>query len=610
MSDGQTVGLTSLGAAALGDALRSGIFRLFAAADHLNKINVFPVPDGDTGTNLSMTCASILAVLDDHQESHAGALLVRVADAALDGARGNSGAILAQFLHGLADGAETLAEISVPAWVVALRKGSNYAHDALTEPCEGTILTIVAELANAAEALVAKQKALDFGALYVAVLPPVRAALAATRNGLAEMRAANVEDAGAAGFVALLEGMAEYCATGKVGERVDLELLADDTVAPMAPLDTSYRYCTECLVSGEDIDQRHLREALSSHGVSLVVAGTRRKTKVHLHTNDPESLFATARRFGVISGEKADDMLAQQHATHHLKTQRIAVVTDSAADIPDEILENLDLQIVPLRVHFGARSYLDKVSLTPAEFYRELAVNPDLPKTSQPPAGDFRRLYEFLASHFEAVVSISVSSRVSGTYNAAKTAAQRIGKSRIQVVDSRTVSLAQGLIAIEAARSAQRGADLPAVLASIDRARASITTFALLPRLDFAVRGGRIPKAFKSLADTLRLAIVLAVRANGDVTVGGAHWGRHNLTARFANRFRRQMRSNRRYRVVVGHGDAPEQGHQLLAAIIAGQTNIESQHLLALGTALGAHGGPGTLVAAIMECEPVSQSAV
>ena len=148
----QAIAIDELDGLQLANALRAGIYRLFERTDHINKINVFPVPDGDTGTNMSMTLSAVLAAIDRAPEPHAGTLLVRAADAALDGARGNSGAILAQFLLGLGDGAGHLARLGRREFVAAVSKGSVYARDALSQPREGTILTVLREFAQASEA--------------------------------------------------------------------------------------------------------------------------------------------------------------------------------------------------------------------------------------------------------------------------------------------------------------------------------------------------------------------------------------------------------------------------------------------------------------------------
>jgi dihydroxyacetone kinase-like predicted kinase len=136
--------IDALDGAQLADALRAGIYRLFEKTDHINKINVFPVPDGDTGTNMSMTLAAVLAAVERSPQDHAGRLLVSAADAALDGARGNSGAILAQFLLGLGDRAGHLARVGARDFALAAAAGATYARDALTQPREGTLLTVLA----------------------------------------------------------------------------------------------------------------------------------------------------------------------------------------------------------------------------------------------------------------------------------------------------------------------------------------------------------------------------------------------------------------------------------------------------------------------------------
>jgi DegV family protein with EDD domain len=194
------------------------------------------------------------------------------------------------------------------------------------------------------------------------------------------------------------------------------------------------------------------------------VAGSQSKVRLHIHTNEPARLFELAARFGAIASEKADDMQRQQDMAHHASRRRVAVVTDSAADLPETVLEALDIHVVPVRVHFGTRSYLDKVGLSPEEFFRMLASSPVHPKTSQPPPGDFRRAFEFLGSHYGAVVYVGLMSRVSGTFQSAETAASRARtRARILTFDSGTAALGQGLVAMRAAEVAAEGGDADAV---------------------------------------------------------------------------------------------------------------------------------------------------
>ena len=355
-----------LDSAAFGAALVSGIHRVIGNQDFLNHINVFPVADGDTGTNLSLSLGSALGVLQQASDEHLGTLLARTADALLDGSRGNSGAIIAQFFQGLSDSAGELTRFTPYTFSQAVSQGSEYAHDALSQPREGTVLTVIAAVSETIAAHVASVRDGEFPDLMNAALERGRTALEETTEQLDVLRKAGVVDAGAKGFVELLRGMADYIATGEIAEEPDLSALSvEESLPAMAGPDeeSEFRFCTECIVSATDIDRRKLREALSSLGDSLLLAGTKRKAKIHIHVNDPEQVFDVGRQYGDVSHEKADDMHRQSHSSHDTASS-FAVITDSAADIADEDLERLDIHMVPCRLQFGNRGYLDKVSIT------------------------------------------------------------------------------------------------------------------------------------------------------------------------------------------------------------------------------------------------------
>lgn len=584
-------------------ALRAGIQRLLSCEEVINKINVFPVPDGDTGTNMALTLHAVLQRLRSEPAAHAGRLLTRVADAALDGARGNSGAILAQFLLGVGDRAGHLHALTVDDFAAAVTDGASYARESMAEPREGTILTVLSDFAAEVRDQVIGNGVRDFRQLFQVALERSRISLEATRDQLEHLRRANVVDAGAMGFVELLAGMSHFMDSGEVAEDDEsVRVFHDDQAAAGEEADLTHRYCTECMVTGEAIDRRHLREELSVIGSSLVVAGTHSKVKVHVHVNEPAEVFRIAARYGEISGQKADDMERQQDAAHHKSGRQVAVVTDSAADLPDDALEALDIHMIPVRIHFGARSYLDKVSLTPEQFFRELATNPEHPKTSQPPPGDFRRAFEFLGTHYDGVLYVGLTARASGTFQAGEAAAGRSRThGRIVCVDSGNASLGQGLIAMRAAECAAAGGSLAEVERCAREAGRSTRTFACLATLEYAVRGGRVPHWAKTVADLLRVMPLLATFPDGRVTVGGVLFGRGNRTRKFARYVRRRIRRDRRWRLAVGHADAHDEALRLREAIVAGLDNIDESFVIPIGTALGVHGGPGSLVVSIQE---------
>jgi DegV family protein with EDD domain len=594
---------TTLDGVQLAAALRTGIRRLMRQQEHLNKINVFPVADGDTGTNMALTLHAVFVQIERSEIPHAGELLTRVADAALDGARGNSGAILAQFFFGLGDRTAHLPALGTTELAEAFESGAKYAHDAMSEPREGTLLTVLSACAAAVQQQVV-QGVTDLNVALTAALRLTEDATRRTTEQLEQLRRANVVDAGAQGFVELLTGMLQYLDSGVEPEAglsdEATTTVHEDNSAAGGGEDLTHRWCTECLVlartPARPVDRRALRETLSTLGSSLVVAGHERKVKVHVHVNDPDAVFLAMEAFGQVQGQKADDMQRQQGSAHHARRQQVAVATDSAADLPEVWLERFDIHMVPARVHIGAHSYLDKVSLDAERFFRQLEQGALTPKTSQPPPGDFRRLFEFLASHYTAVVSVNLTRANSGTCGAAEMAAARVqARGGVHVVDSRNASVGQGLLVLAAAECAAAGGSATEVVAAVERLLPHTWTYACPTTLEYAVRGGRIAPWAGHVARWLRVTPLICSTAGGAVGVRGVLFGRRQLRAQFARWVGRRINPRLRYRLLVGHGMVETEGRALLERLLTTHANITEGHLLPVGTALGVHGGPGLL---------------
>ena len=589
---------TQLSGDSFASALISGIHRVIDDQELLNQINVFPVPDGDTGTNLSLSLGAALPVLQQSDEKHLGTLLAALADALLDGARGNSGAIMAQFFQGMSDSAGDLSRFTPYTFAKAVSMGNDYAHDAMSNPREGTILSVIDAFACSLAEHVKNSEDGGIAALLRKALGHSRTALAETQEQLEVLRKAGVVDAGAKGFVDLVDGMSEYLSTGNIVAEPDLSLLSIEAplVTAGSSLESGYRFCTECIVTNVDINRRKLREALAELGDSLVLAGTKRKAKIHIHVDEPELVFDVARRFGEISAEKADDMRRQQ-ASSHDANRRFAVITDSAADIPDEDMERLDIHMVPCRIQFGDRGYLDKVSITADEFFEELRSNPNHPTTSQPAPGDFRRQYQFLASHFADVLSINLTGKASGTLEAAKSAAERVNAhGQVHVINSRNASLGQGLLVVAAAEYAKAGFGIQDAIAAVERLIPETRTYGLLKDLRFAVRGGRVPRWVKTIADLLRATAIIRTVPDGRVASGTFLFGRRNRIQRFARYVARRTPAADALDVAIGHAVCPDDAVELERALRKRFGNIHRTTITDIGAALGVHGGPGTLI--------------
>ena len=591
---------TTLSGDSLARALVSGIHRVIDGQEFLNQINVFPVPDGDTGTNLSLSLGAALPVLRQDEQKHLGTLLAAIADALLDGARGNSGAIMAQFFQGMSDSAGDLSKFTPYTFAKAVTMGSDYAHDAMSNPREGTILSVIAAFAASVEDQGKRSGDGDFPELIRNALEESERALAETQEQLDVLRKAGVVDAGAKGFVELVDGMSEYLTTGNIVPEPDLSLLSIEApvVTVGSSLESGYRFCTECIVTGTDINRRKLREALAELGDSLVLAGTKRKAKIHIHVDEPDQVFELAREFGHVSAEKADDMRRQQTSSHDA-SRRFAVITDSAADIPDEDMERLDIHMVPCRVQFGDRGYLDKVSITADEFFEELRTNPSHPTTSQPAPGDFRRQYQFLASHFADVLSINLTGMASGTLEAARSAAERVNAhGRVHVINSRNASLGQGLLVVAAAEYAKAGLGVQDAITAVEKLIPDTRTYGMLKDLRFAVRGGRVPRWVKTIAGLLRATAIIRTVPDGRVASGTFLFGRRNLIRRFARYVARRTPNAASLDVAIGHAMCRQDAEALEKELRGQFDNIHRTTITDIGAALGVHGGPGTLIVA------------
>ena len=593
-------------------ALTSGIHRVIRHQATLNRINVFPVADSDTGTNLALSLGSALPVLKSDAREHLGTMLVRTADALLDGARGNSGAIMAQFFQGVSDAAGELAHFSADSFAAAMRRGSDYARDALSEPREGTILSVIRAFADSIGRYARHEPPLEFPSLLDAAAENTATALAETPQQLAVLQKAGVVDAGAMGFAELVNGVAGYLRDGVVEPLPDDAFLdLDDDFAEATDVEASsqYRFCTECLVVGDDIDRRKLREALGPLGDSLVLAGSKLKAKIHIHSDDPDAVFEAAAAFGELRGQKADDMRQQQHSAHD-RSRTFAVITDSGADLPDRLVEEHDVHMVPCRIQFGTRGYLDKVSITTDEFYRELETNLEHPTTSQPAPGDFRRQFQFLASHYADVVSINLTAGASGTFEAARAAAGRVqGGGNVHVIDSQNASTGQGQLVALAGRCAAAGLSATETIRIVERQRSKTRIFALLEDLRYGVRGGRLPAPVATLARWTNTSPILTFKPGGRIGVAGFLFGKARRLEKFARFVARRLPADRPLELMIAHAVAGQRAADLRELLEQELANVDSLDVCDLGTGIGVHGGPGTLVVSALPAISVEQLA-
>jgi DegV family protein with EDD domain len=273
---------------------------------------------------------------------------------------------------------------------------------------------------------------------------------------------------------------------------------------------------------------------------------------------------------------------------------KVKVVTDSTADIPRSLVEELDITVVPLNVHFGDKTYLDYVELTSSNFYDMLRTNPEHPRTSQPSPGDVAAIYEKLIRDGSPIASIHVSSGMSGTFQSAVLAKDLVKSGRIEVVDSRMASMGLGLSVVEAARAAQGGMGIDEVIGQAKRTMAKTKVFFAVDTLEYLARNGRIGKAQALLGNLLSLKPILTLD-DGIVSAYEKVRGDKKVFPRMVEIMGEMLEAGRPpARCAIVHADCPDRAEALKAAVESAYSPTEII-VGGLGAVVGTHVGPGTM---------------
>ena len=283
--------------------------KLELQSEYVNSLNVFPVPDGDTGTNMSMTFRAAVKEIEGMDSKNIGEVSKKLDKGALMGARGNSGVILSQILRGISKGLEGKEEADASEFTNALLEGSKSAYKAVMRPTEGTILTIVRTAGEVAVAL----KEDNITELMREVCRESKIMLDKTPEMLPALKKAKVVDSGGMGLLIILQGMQEALENGlKVTtgtpQAVKSSVAKAQRSETMSEEDIKFGYCTEFIILGDSNHAEEFKSKVINKGDSLVVVGYEDVIKVHIHTNNPGKVLEEAVKFGELSKIKIDNM--------------------------------------------------------------------------------------------------------------------------------------------------------------------------------------------------------------------------------------------------------------------------------------------------------------
>jgi len=576
------------------DIFTSGALTLLGHQEELNKINVFPVADGDTGTNLGSTMRSILEM--SRRDESISESAKSIADAALIGARGNSGAIFAQYFHGIREFLGDRNNVSVEEMIEAFSHAVEYAYKAVLEPVEGTILTVIKVWSHTMTDEFTKMR--NFIETFFAAYDRSLEALDHTRDQLEILKKSNVVDAGGKGFLIFLEGIRTYLQTGK---KPKIDTIPDNVDGIGYEESHNFnetitnRYCTEALLNLKDDNADKIRQLAASFGDSVVIANNSEKMRIHVHTNNPADFFFQIKDYGDIVQQKVDDMQMQYQISNHRKYD-IALVTDSSCDLPEAFMDKYQIQLVPLQLNFGPTGYLDKVTIKPEHFYKMLAKTKFYPTSSQPNIRTFQNLYSFLMSHYDKMIAIHISSRLSGTYNLSQTAAERflLKNKTAAVIDSKQNSGAQALIVAEAAEMIDKGMTFDEIVDQINQIIPKSKIFVSVKSLDGMVRGGRVSPVKGVIAKMINLKPVISLDEEGNSELYGKGFSDKGNRKLIFKLFEEAHQTSGIKRYCVTHANNLKEAH-IFEDIATKITGKKADFIYNLSPVIGAHSGTGAV---------------
>ncbi len=540
---------------------KSGADEVRKNKENLNMINVFPVKDGDTGTNLAITMYSIAEEATVSKDFDV--VIKSMSNSAFENARGNSGIIFASFIGGFYNACGHLKSLTLEQFSFGATSGVAEAYAAVSTPVEGTMLTVIREWSTYISTNYKTHH--YFSDLFEGAYQKAKQVLDETPDMLEILKKNKVVDAGAKGFVMFLEGfnriITEIIHASEEGDSsvqnvVNTVMVHEDKHFEV-PI---YRYCTEVLLHDALKDKDRIESLIDDMGDSQIVTGNDRLIKIHLHTNEPDIVTKRLIENGYhINKSKIEDMLLQTEVESTRKS-KIAILSDSIADISETQILEEQIHIMPLALIAGESVYLDKLTATKENIETILNHSKTYPTSTQIDYKQVKARLEWLLGIYENVVIISVAKALSGTYSSCEKAISEIedGAKRITLIDSKQNSGAQGLLVLEAAQMANRGESLNNIIKKIEEEIPKTSIYVSLDTFKYAVKGGRVPNKIGNILMFLGAKPIMSLNKDGFGTAFGLAFSRKSIDRKIFNHVKKIVKTQGIDRYAIVHSNNPE----------------------------------------------------
>jgi DegV family protein with EDD domain len=566
--------------------------------EEINKINVFPVPDQDTGNNVAKTLLGTKEAIENRNFKDLSEISKAALDGALTAAQGNAGVIYVGFL---ASFLPILDKNPVDAKKLALafEKGAERARQSIQNPKEGTILDVIDAARDVFKKEAEKEK--NIVNLFKLAVEKAKEALLATREKMEIFRKANVVDAGGLAYLMILESYLEALE----GEKKEVEKEEKPSERVRRFVQTlSYRYEVISLIKNPRFEEKAIQEKLKNLGNSIDIVRVEEKMKIHIHTDLPDEVKKVIREAGQVLSLREEDMAKEVVGEESIRKVSIGIVTEDVADLPAKVAERYQIEIVPLIVDWpeGEKLLGENIYQKMREADR-LGIK-TFPKTSQAVPKSYLDAFQKQLQKFDKVLCLTITSKVSGCYNSACQAREMLEedeKEKVYILDSLTASSGQALLALRAIELIQEQREISEVLEELKKIIPKIYFYVILEDPKWLEAGGRASKSQTNWVRRMKKINLhpLIIIKDGLVTKGGVIFAKDMAEALFkkiSKESQKARKQGKKIRVIIGQADNPEGAEKLRKRLKEIKAEVP---FISLGSpVVCAHAGPGTLIAA------------
>lgn len=576
------------------NALINGQKLLAENHQEVNRINIFPVADNDTGTNLLNSIENIYINIDGTQSIPKQ--FECFTEYLFSKASGNSGFILSILLSELSQLIVEIEDIYPQSFANKLLQASNKAKQKVDSYVEGTMLSYAEELAQS----ILSAELPHWSKEHFSVIQKAQSiSLANTAKHNIHLKKRGVVDSGAMGLHYWLEGffagLCQVHAEFELSQPTANNLINHDDCHPIifdeAP---TLRYCVQATILIDKENEHKLRQDLSQSGDCTLCINRNNRVRFHIHTNQPQILFASIMQYAEVDEIKVEDMLMQYTASQ--SDADIAIVTDSTANIPKEILEQHAVYVIPISIIQGNQKMLDGLTISQSMLAKQIALNSAYPKTSLPAPGLIKRTLQHLSNTHKHVIAITISAQMSGTYQAFSQVAAEFDN--VSVIDSKRNSAAHGLVVRSIVKLASQGASVQQILERAESIIKQKQIYVLVDNLDAMAKGGRVTQKKARVANFLNLKPLVSVDSLGKGIVIKKSFSKASQVNKLIKVLKKKHREQPIKRFSILHVQNQKEATDLEQKVIS-ILPAESLGVQEASAVISLHAGSGALAIAI-----------